>query len=139
MLQPAPVFGFGFSCQSLTKENSARSKNKGCVKAGTGTSGDTFHKGKHYILRFRPFISFLENVDEVAAEYVNTDGVLDSDSKFIVDLFEKEGFFVMVISIDAREFGSPKALKRTWFQPPDMNIQSLKSFHLIRCKHVVCT
>jgi len=62
-------------------------------------------------------------VDEIAAEHTNADGVPESDMSYITKLFEEDGFTVLVLTIDAKDFGSPKALSRTWL--PSSHVKRL--------------
>ena len=59
-------YGAGFVCKDVSKQNSQRKKKaKGKLASGEGQTGSTYQGAKAWILKTRPFCSFLENVVDV--------------------------------------------------------------------------
>ena len=111
-------YGAGFVCKDFSKQHSQRQKLKGTQKPkrGQGQSGTTYHGARDWILKTRPFFSFLENV----AEILQNDGEDDDDpskeaadykklkvvNNTIEDDFEKKGMTVVFVLDDPRNKGS---------------------------------
>ena len=109
------VFGGGFSCKGPSKQNSQRKKNVGCVRGGFTSTGETFEGCRQIITKFRPCISFLENVTDITQVTEDDEtGVSQSDADYIVSCFEKVGFCVIPLEFSAREYGSPAERVRWW-------------------------
>ncbi|CAK0796241.1 unnamed protein product, partial [Prorocentrum cordatum] len=67
------------------------------------------------ILRTRPHISFLENVEKVTAGGEDEDGLpRDSDATHVKKTFEDQGFSCIDLVVSARDYGSATERKR-WF------------------------
>ena len=104
--------------KDFPKLNRQRTKLKGTqkLKSGQGQSGTTYHGARDWILKTRPFFSFLENV----AEILQNDGEDDDDpskeaaddktlkvvNNTINDYFEKKGMTVVFVLDDPRNKGS---------------------------------
>lgn len=108
-------FHMGFSCTGLTRISTKRVENKGCVRAGEKQTGMTFSDAFKYIERFRPRLSFLENVQEIENLYASEDGAFKSDKDFVITKFEEISFTVIYVRVSAKDKGSPMELKRGWF------------------------
>ena len=114
MVPGCNFFHYGFSCLGITRLNSHRVENKGCTRRGEQSTGLTFEDGFAYIVRFRPKISILENLQDIESTYETDEGPT-SDKAFVIEKFEKENFTVVFVKVDARDTGSPKALRRAYF------------------------
>jgi hypothetical protein len=115
VLPGVPIFGAGFVCKNLSKQNNSRSSSKGCVRNKSGETGTTYNHVRNYIVRFRPRVSFLENVAEIQQTYELDDGVTSSDKDYIVEDFQSQGFTVIFVDFNCTEYGSPKECRRAWF------------------------
>jgi site-specific DNA-cytosine methylase len=110
------TFGSGFACKGNSKQNTKRKDNKGCIRKGETVSGKTFEATRAYICRARPYISFLENVPEIQEKGDCEDtGLAESDLKYIIESFEAEGFVVIAVCFNARDYGSAAERVRYWF------------------------
>ena len=109
------VFAGGFSCKGPSKQNSQRKKNVGCVRGGFTSTGETFEGCRQIITKFRPCMSFLENVTDITQVTEDDEtGLPQSDADYIVSCFEKVGFCVIPLEFSAREYGSPAERVRWW-------------------------
>ena len=59
------IFGGGFSCIDKSKQNCKRgTTGKQAVRSGSGSTHTTFDGIAEYIIKYRPLVSFLENLPE---------------------------------------------------------------------------
>ena len=109
------VFAGGFSCTGPSNQNSQRKKNVGCVRGGFTSTGETFEGCRQIITKFRPCMSFLENVTGITQVTEDEEtGLSQSDADYIVSCFEKDGFCVIPLEFSASEYGSPAERLRWW-------------------------
>ena len=76
------IFGCGFSCRVLSPLNNSRHTQKFCVQKALGSTGETFHPTKDYIIKTRPTLSLLENVKELSQkpkDFTHKRGSLEAD------------------------------------------------------------
>lgn len=75
-----------------------------------------FHSVLRLITANRPRLLILENVRGLAAPTVGGDGgLMDSDAEYIKKELESLGFWVKVLQLDARDYGSVSERKRLYF------------------------
>ena len=79
----------------------------------SSTTGSTFDAIQAYIRQHRPKISMLENVPEIGQVY-EYEGCTTSDAEYIVEVFEEDGFTVIVWTGSCREAGSLVERVRTF-------------------------
>ena len=108
------VFCSGFSCKSVSNQNKNRKSNTGCIKAGKGSTGETFWAIFEYIRNFRPQLMVLENVPNLAQEVSLENGSLESDLDHIIEAFNREQFYCISFVMDRLDYGSPQRGKRLW-------------------------
>ena len=81
-----------------------------------GPPGETFEASRKFIVRTRPFISFLENVPTIqqgGAE--DEDGCpLPPDTEYIKSAFEEAQFTVVMFDFNARVYGSCAERSSWW-------------------------
>lgn len=108
------LFGGGFSCKGNSKQNSQRRHNKGCIRLQETTSGTTFEAIRQYLVKARPRISWLENVPDVQQSYDAEQVQAGSDAQYIQEALEKEGFVVIPVCFNCRDYGSAAERIRWW-------------------------
>ena len=101
-------YGAGFSCTSISNQNKDRAKNKGAVREGKGATGITFWHQHSYICCYRPLISVLENVPNLAQEIALEGGTLTSDLEYINESFVKENMACTSTIMNRKAYGSPQ-------------------------------
>ena len=129
------MFYGGFSCKDLSTKNSQRSALRGGLRAGRGSTGETFF----YILKVRPMISVLENVEKLGQDYVQTDdqdcAIVLNDLSWIVDDFAEHAMTVVSAPVDRARFDSPHDGVRQWLAiydvHPDIARPHLPFFHRV--------
>ena len=123
------LFGLGFSCTSITKQSSIRASNKGCVRNKQGSTGTTFEGVRKVIVKHRPKVSFLENVEELASTY-DVDGLETSDLDYVKDVFADNKMTLLDVSMDARRHGSYNQLLRLWMIVYDLPRETIVRLHV---------
>ena len=88
-LPHSKAFGCGFSCKSVSNQNAVRASFKGAVREGRGSTGETFWHQSSYVEHYRPWLSVLENVPNLAQELALESGQLISDLRHINESFTK--------------------------------------------------
>ena len=107
-LPHARGYGAGFSCTSISNCHNGRKEFSGCVREHKGATGITFWHQHSYIVRYRPVVSVLENVPNLAQEVALEGGTLTSDLKYINESFEKKQMASMSTIMNRKTFGSPQ-------------------------------
>ena len=79
-----------------------RSENKSCVANATGSTGETFQHSFSLVDYFRPHLSVLENVPNLAQEGQLENGTLLSDLGYITTKFENAGMTCLSTILDRR-------------------------------------
>ena len=79
-----------------------RSENKSCVANATGSTGETFQHSFSLVDYFRPHLSVLENVPNLAQEGQLENGTLLSDLGYITTKFEDAGMTCLSTILDRR-------------------------------------
>ena len=74
-------FAGGFSCTSLSKQNSKRSQTTKFIEDETGATGETYAPIRDYTFKSRPALVILENVQELLSAPKDKDTEEASGSK----------------------------------------------------------
>ena len=125
------IFGSGFSCKSVSNQNKNRKENKGAIRDHKGTTGETFWSVYQYIKTYRPLLSILENVPNLAQEVSLENGTIVSDLSHIVESFQGLNFTCVAFILDRIDVGSPQRGKRLWIVVLDIH-KDVGAKHLVR-------
>ena len=110
-------FAAGFTCRSRSPSNSSAAKNKGCIRAGSDSSGKAFHATQQYIEKSRPEWVLLENITPLLQ-----DGP-DSDSAYIKEWFASIGYACECFVVAAEKYGSRVVRVRLYFVAFDVRMK----------------
>ena len=69
VVRRSSVFGGGFVCKDLSKQNKQRKGNKGTARHNSGRTGQTYHGLFAYQKKHRPVVTFKEVVQEIPNSY----------------------------------------------------------------------
>ena len=83
-------------------KDTPRKHNTSCVKDGKGSTGETFWHSFHYIDVFRPCVTVLESVPNLAQEIALRSGTLLSDLSRIAHSFEEVEMTCLSTIMDRR-------------------------------------
>ena len=98
------LYSCGFSCQSVSKQNSNNKDYEGCCTTGVGESGMTYKASNVYIGKHLPMVLFLENVGDLSTK---------DRARAKKDL-EMLGYRVIVLQSNALACGLPVHRDRVW-------------------------
>ena len=112
-------YGAGFVSKDVSKQNSQRKhKPKWKLASGEGQTGSTYQGAKSWILKTRPFFSYLENVSDVLGDDADDDqadtDLSKAESKTIKNDFEGPNMTVISVVDDPRNKGSLCARARVY-------------------------
>lgn len=126
-LPEVAVFGTGFCCTDISKQNSTRKHNKNNVREKTGNTGCTLEAGLSYIETHRPRLSVLECVPEMENAQEMEDGSYSSDSQMVVTRLEEKEFTVIISRFSCSSYGSRAVRDRWWAIVLDIDPKRWKS------------
>ena len=121
--QPVPwvnVFGAGFSCKGLSRQNRHHSTNIGTMRrggvgeAGAGETWKTWEDVALYHKQRRPKLAFFENVEDIMRESEVADCDHKSDADYIKGHFHDNNFTAVDVVMHAPDWGSPAERTRWW-------------------------
>ena len=125
------LFMAGFSCIDRSKLNRNASKNRGCVKAGTGSTGSSWAAIASYITKVGPDMIVLENVKDL----LDKDGDQHSDADHIDDLLKQQKSRYSRQVISARDYGSAARRVRLYWMAAKANLDlSILGLTLQACR-----
>ena len=124
----------GFPCTSKSKCNNQRSKNKICVKDGTGATGQGSKLIEDFIVIMQPIMVTLENVPE----FLNGKAG-QTDADLLVQRLEAKGYWALYFLFDCLSYGSRSHRDRIYWHgrrgrvaPPSAAAKFQKMLKLMR-------
>lgn len=96
------IYIAGFVCRARSRLNGKSHQNKGCVEAGTASTGRSFKAVIDYVVKHRPRAVVLENLETLLE--TAEDGSCDGD--YIIRFLQDLGYKARAFCIDARLYGS---------------------------------
>jgi len=108
---PTDILWMGFSCKDVSHLNNKSKASRTCIRDKSLRTGGTLEKGAQYVESFQPMYVFLENVTalEDIDKFTGT-----SNAQEVVWLFNRLGYHVFTIALDARQHGSAQRRTRWW-------------------------